>query len=238
MNLKGKRVLITGAARRLGREIAIHLAQAGCALTVHYNHSRSDAESLQKQIGCSLLQADFRTVRWEVLGKLLREIGEIDILINNASSFQKANWGEIAETLWDEEMAVNLKVPFFLSQTFGTQMKKRGAGKIINMVDIAARKPYVNYLPYSIAKAGVSSFTEALARALAPEVQVNAIAPGTVLFVDGLSDETKERILQKIPAKRTARVDEVLQTVDFLLSDVDYLTGQTIVLDGGRSLSW
>lgn len=238
MNLKGKRVFITGAARRLGREIATHLAKAGCIITVHYNHSRADAESLQKQIGCSLLQADFRTVPWEVLGKLLREIGDIDILINNASSFQKANWGEIKETLWDEEMAVNLKVPFFLSQTFGTQMKRRGAGKIINMVDVAARKPYVNYLPYSIAKAGVSSFTEALARALAPEVQVNAIAPGTVLFVDGLSEESKDKILQKIPAGRTAHVEEVLQTVDFLLSDVDYLTGQTIVLDGGRSLSW
>lgn len=238
MSLEGKRVFITGAARRLGREVAIHLAKSGCQVTVHYNRSRAEAESLRKETGCSLLQADFRTVPWEVLGKLMREVGEVDVLINNASTFQRSYWLEVNEALWDEELSVNLKVPFFLTQFFGSQMKKRGAGKIINMVDIAGQRPYLNYLPYSIAKAGVIAFTEAMARALAPEVQVNAIAPGTVLFVEGMSDEAREKIVEKIPLKRAARVDEVLKTFDYLLSDVDYLTGQTIVLDGGRSLSW
>jgi len=135
-------------------------------------------------------------------------------------------------------MAVNLKAPFFLAQHFGVQMKERGLGKILNMVDIAAQRPYLRYLPYSIAKAGVVSWTQALGRALAPEVQVNAIAPGTILFPEQFTEAAKSRIVKKIPAGRTATIDEFLRTVDFLLAGVDYITGQTILLDGGRTLSW
>jgi pteridine reductase len=238
MNLNGKRVLITGAARRLGREVAIHLSKAGCLVTAHYNHSRAEAESLKAETGCSLLQADFNSVTWEVLGKRMKELGDIDILINNASSFRKASWSEVDESLWEDEINVNLKTPFFLCQHFGKGMKQRGSGKIINMVDVAARHPYLSYLPYSVAKAGVIALTEALARALAPEVQVNAIAPGTILYMDGMTEEAKQKLVDRIPAKRIGTMDEFLKTVDFLLSDVDYITGQTIVLDGGRSLSW
>src|SRR5262249_21621217 len=128
------------------------------------------------------------------------------------------------------------KIPFFLSQHLGSQMKEQGYGKIINMADIAAFRSYLNYLPYSLAKNGIVALTKSLARALAPQVQVNAIAPGTILFPDDMSREDQEKMLAKIRAHRTATVQELLHVVDFLLSDVDYMSGQIITLDGGRSL--
>jgi len=234
-----KRVFITGAARRVGREIGLHLAKSGHEIIAHYNQSHSDALSLQKQIKCKLFQADFAKITVEDLrSRLNSEIGRVDILINNASSFQKSNWADVTEKIWDVEQAVNLKIPFFLSQHFGRAMKGNGSGKIINMADIAGYRGYLNYLPYSLAKSAMIAMTQALARALAPEVQVNAIAPGTILFVEGMGQETKEKIVRKIPAGRTGTMDELLHSIDFLLSDVDFITGQTIVLDGGRTLTW
>jgi NAD(P)-dependent dehydrogenase (short-subunit alcohol dehydrogenase family) len=239
MELKGKRVFITGAAKRLGRELAIHLSAAGCQMTVHFNKSKQEAETLQKEIRCSLFQADFSNDKTEKTLHRLQEEGiDADVLINNASSFERSGWQDLDEAFWDREMSVNLKTPFFLCRYFGSRMKKRGFGKIINMADIAAQRAYLPYLPYSIAKSGVVAMTSALARALAPEVQVNAIAPGTILFLDEMTEEDRKKILKKIPAGRTGTVNEFLKTVDFLLSDVDYITGQTILLDGGRSLNW
>jgi len=237
MNPSNKVVFVTGGARRLGREIALHLRETGFSIVVHYNKSRDEALSLQTQTGCRLFQADFTSIRIsELVDRLENEVGEVDALINNASVFQMRKWNQIDEQLWDEEMAVNLKMPFFLARHFGSRMKKKGSGKIINMSDIAAERPYLNYLPYSIARAGVPALTRALARILAPEVQVNAIAPGSILFAEDMPVASREAILKKIPARRTATTEELLHTVDFLLSDVDYITGQTIVLDGGRSL--
>jgi pteridine reductase len=239
MDLKGKKVFITGAARRLGWEVARHLIAAGCRVTAHYNHSKMQAEELQKQTGCRLFQADFSSIDINALrSRLDQEVGIVDIFISNASSFQKCEFESINEDLWDQEISINLKVPFFLSQHFGIRMKRKGSGKIIHMSDIAAERAYLPYIPYSIAKAGVVAMTAALARKLAPEVQVNSIAPGTILFVEDLSEEDRKKILKRIPAGRTGTVEEFLGTVDFLLSDVDYITGQTLVLDGGRSLTW
>jgi len=235
MDLKNKRVFITGAARRLGKQIALHLLKAGCDVTIHYNHSSQDAEAFRSD--CRVFQADFSAILITELKKRIdAELGAFDILINNASSFQRSPWNEVNEQLWDHEFAVNLKVPFFLSQHLGHQMKQQGFGKIINMADIAAFRSYLNYLPYSLAKSGLVAMTKALARALAPQVQVNAIAPGTILFPDDMSREDQERVLAKIPAHRTGTLQELLHVVDFLLSDVDYMSGQIITLDGGRSL--
>ena len=238
MNIKGKIVLVTGAGRRLGREVVSHLSRAGCSVITHYNRSAKEAEALRAETGCGIFQADFSTIKIADLRQRIdAEIGAVDILINNASSFQKAPWFDISEKLWDGEFAVNLKIPFFLAQHLGRKMKERRAGKIINLADIAGYRAYLNYLPYSLAKTGVIALTQALARALAPDVQVNAIAPGTVLFVEGLSEDSKTKIVQKIPARRIAKISEFLATIDYLLS-VDFLTGQTIVLDGGRTLTW
>jgi NAD(P)-dependent dehydrogenase (short-subunit alcohol dehydrogenase family) len=231
--------LITGGARRLGRSLAVYLRQAGCSIVVHYNRSKEDAGILQSEIGCRLFQADFSKISIKNLQERLKEeIGFVDILINNASTFSRSDWEDVNEDLWDNEMAVNLKVPFFLAHFFGQQMKANGVGKIISMTDIAAKRSYLSYLPYSIAKSGVVAFTQALARSLAPEVQVNAIAPGTILFPEDMPEDLQKTILNKIPLGRTCTMEEFLRTVDFLLSDVDYITGQTIVLDGGRSLTW
>jgi pteridine reductase len=239
MNLSGKQALITGGARRIGRELAVHLSSRGCEVIVHYNRSVREAETLRDQIGCRVFQADFSSISISDLVKRFeQERIDADILINNASHFAKCAWKEIKEENWDIQMQVDLKMPFFLSQHFGRKMKKKGEGKILNMVDVAAQRPYLNYLPYSIAKRGVEAMTQAFARALAPEVQVNAIAPGTILFEEGLPEEARQKLLRKIPAGRTATIQELLRTVDFLLSDADYITGQIIVLDGGRSLTW
>lgn len=239
MDLAGKTALITGGARRLGRAVAVHLRKAGCSIVVHYNHSESEARSLQAEIGCRLFQADFEKGSVKTLQtRFKEEIGFVDILINNASAFTRSDWEDITEELWDGDMTVNLKVPFFLAHFFGSQMKGKGLGKIISMADIAAERPYLSYLPYSIAKAGVVAFTRALARSFAPEVQVNAIAPGTILFPEEMDEDARKAIIENIPAGRICTIEEFLQTVDFLLSDVDYITGQTIVLDGGRSLKW
>jgi pteridine reductase len=239
MELKGKTAFITGAAKRLGRAVATHLHEKGCSIVVHYNESEKEASELQSQIGCRLFQADFSKISISKLQtRLKQEIGSIDILINNASSFEERDWQDIDEEAWDYDLKLNLKVPFFLAHYFGPLMKAKGCGKILNMSDIAADHPYLRHLPYSIAKAGIIAFTRALARPLAPEVQVNSIAPGTILFPDSMPKSTQETILHHIPAGRTATLQEFLRTVDFLLEDVDYITGQTIVLDGGRSLSW
>ena len=196
-----KTAFVTGAAKRLGRELAIHLSRTGHRIVAHYNRSEADAHSLQSATGCALFQADFAvTPVSDLKARLDSEVGPVDILVNNASCFTRSNWKEIDESLWEKELAVNLKAPFFLMQYFGERMKSTGKGKIVNLLDIAIERPYLFYLPYSIAKAGLASATRALARALAPEVQVNGIAPGTILFTENMTDTEKQKSLAKIPA--------------------------------------
>ena len=239
MELQGKRIFITGAARRLGREIAMHLSAKGCRVVAHYFRSAEDAHSLQKQTHCLLFQADFTTVDVsELRSRLDAEVGSVDILINNASTFREHHWTSVGEEFWNDELSVNLKIPFFLMQHFGPKMKLQGAGKIINLGDIAGQRPYLSYLPYSVAKAGIAGITRAFARALAPEVQVNSISPGTILFPESYDEPKKKELIARIPARRAGTVQELLNTIDFLLSDVDYITGQDIVMDGARSLTW
>jgi len=239
MLLKGKTAFITGGARRLGRAMALHLKQAGCTVIVHYNRSTADALSLQNEDGCSIFQADFAMLRIPELRKRLQqEIPVADILINNASIFNRSKWESISEEQWDQELAVNLKIPFFLCQFYGPLMKAAGGGKIINILDIAAERPYLHYLPYSVARAGGVSLTRAFARALAPEVQVNGIAPGTILLPEHVREEVGSDIIERIPAGRAGTVDELLHALDFLLLGGDFVTGQLLILDGGRTLTW
>src|SRR4030095_2867116 len=146
MVLSGKTVFITGGARRLGKSLASYLHQRGCSIVVHYNSSETEAKELQSQIGCRLFHADFSKITVQKLKNRLKdEIGSVDILMNNAGTFEERHWEDIDEDSWDHDLDVNLKIPFFLAHYFGPLMKAKGSGKIINMSDIAAEHPYLKH---------------------------------------------------------------------------------------------
>ena len=244
MDLSGRVCLVTGSARRLGRAIATALAERACRLAIHYRTSEGEARDLLASIrdrggegeifGADLRQAgSCETLIDDVVGRF----GRIDVLINSASVLRRTPIGEVTEEDWDNLVAVNLKAPFFCSQAAGKRMKEQGSGKIVNLADVAAMSPWKGYLPYSVAKAGLVALTRGLASALAPEVQVNAIAPGTILPPEGTPLEEVERLKRKIPLERTGTPADLVGVVLFLLEGGDFITGEVILLDGGRHLT-
>lgn len=242
MNLQERVVLITGAGTRLGQQIAIDLARRKMRIAIHYHRSIQGAQETLKQMShpeehrlfqanlCSLSELKNLVVSVE------RDLGPIAVLINNAADFYASPLGEATESQWDQLMDLNLKAPFFLSQEIGILMKQRGIGKIINLADVAGEKPWIHFLPYCISKAGVLSLTKGLAKALAPEVQVNAIAPGTVLPPpDGCEINTQRSIEQSL-LKRMGSPEDIVNAVRFFLEN-DFLTGVILPVDGGRMLT-
>ena len=217
MDLKNRTVLVTGAGVRLGQAIAVSLGLQGMKVALHYHQSMEGAkETLDliggdiKQHGC--FQADLRQVsKIELLIQHIEEkLGQIDVLINNAADFFPTPLGEVSESEWDHLISLNLKAPFFLSQLVGTSMLKQGQGKIVNIVDVAAERPWPQFLPYCASKAGLVSLTKGLAKALAPAVQVNAVAPGTMLPPHQISSFSQDlaierSLLKKIFASRSKR---------------------------------
>ncbi len=250
MILRGKNVLITGAARRIGREIALTLAESGACILIHYNRSRREAEGLQKEIalngGKSLLfQADFskpKNLSAEIK-KLTREVyrqaKSVDVLINNASIFYPTPLENITEKDWDSFLTVNLKSPFFLSKEIGLRMLKQKSGKIINLIDWTAERPQADYLPYCISKAGLLAATRGLAKVLAPHVQVAGIAPGPILPPEFLSGKKlKARAAAgKTLLKKFGNPRDIAQTVKYLVEGTDFVTGVFLPVDGGASLA-
>ncbi|MCZ6691979.1 MAG: SDR family oxidoreductase [Planctomycetota bacterium] len=243
MNLQGRISLVTGAARRLGREVALGLARRGSRVGVHYHRSEREAIELVGEIRkaggeAEPFGADLRDA--EACRRLIEMVathfGTVDILVNNASTFIRTPLEEASEEDWDNLLSVNLKAPFFCSQAAGALMKKGGAGKIINLADVAALRPWKEYIPYSVAKAGLVALTKGLAKALAPEVQVNAIAPGTILPPEGTSVEEQERWARATPLGRLGKTSELVDAVLFLLEGGDFITGEVLSLDGGRHL--
>lgn len=249
MILHGKNVLITGAARRIGREIALTLARSGARILIHYNRSRREAETLQKEIvrggGKALLfQADFsrpKNLHAEIkkfAGKVYREAGKVDLLINNASIFYPTPLAKVTEKDWDAFLTVNLKSPFFLSKEIGLRMFKQKSGKIINLIDGTAERPNADFLPYGISKAGLLAATRGLAKALAPHVQVNGIGPGPILppeFAGG--KKTKAAAASKTLLKRFGNPRDIAQTVKYLAEGTDFVTGVFLPVDGGASIA-
>lgn len=238
--LAGQVALVTGGARRIGRSIALALGGAGASVAVHYNTSNVEAAEvvgcLQKAgVEALALQADLSQV--DSLRPLTAEaeekLGAIDILINNAAIFEPIPWNKITEKDWDRFLGINLKAQFFLAQAVAAGMKERGRGTIINLVSLGGVKVWPSYIPYGVSKAGLIHLTKLLARALAPEVRVNAIAPGTIEFEDS---EIDEKYALKAPLKRTGRGDDIAATALFLCTSADYITGQIFVVDGGHSL--
>jgi NAD(P)-dependent dehydrogenase (short-subunit alcohol dehydrogenase family) len=244
MDLKGKVALVTGAGRRLGRAIAVALADRGSILAIHYWSSRTLAEEVSAQIEHAGGRAKpFRANLEQVseiermTAEVLATFGRIDVLINSASVFVRKPFEEITERDWDTNLNTNLKAPFFLSKFAGAAMRRNGAGKIINLGDWAGIRPYKNYIPYSVSKAGLIGLTRALAKALAPEVQVTCIALGPVMPPDDYDAFEIDRLRNATLTKRLGSPDDVVRAVLFLCEGTDYATGSTLMLEGGRVLN-
>jgi pteridine reductase len=242
----GKVALVTGAARRIGAEIASQLHEAGFNLVLHYNRSARDAQTLCESLNAVrpesavVLHADLRKL--DAIERLAQAATQqwqrIDVLVNNASSFFPTPIGEITESDWDNLFGTNLKAPLFLSQALASALR-RNRGCIINLADIHAERPLAGHPVYCAAKAGNVMLTKSLAKELAPEVRVNGIAPGAILWPEKageLSEENKAKILNRIALKRLGDPCDIARTICFLVMDAPYITGQIVAVDGGRSL--
>jgi pteridine reductase len=201
MELKNKVALVTGAARKVGRTIAVRLAQRGAAVAIHYNRSRRAAEVVASEIRrlgsrAEIFGAEFESVDEieRMTSEVLTTFGRIDVLVNNASVFYRKPLEDLAERNWDLNLNTNLKAPFFLAKSAGLAMRRQGAGKIINIGDWAGIRPYNDYLPYTVSKSGLIGLTRALAKALAPEVQVNCVALGPVMPWEEYDEDELQRI--------------------------------------------
>jgi NAD(P)-dependent dehydrogenase (short-subunit alcohol dehydrogenase family) len=243
MELEGKVALVTGAGRRVGRAIAVALAERGMAVAAHYRTSRAEAESLAAEIERGGGKAQVFSANLEHVGEIesmvnaaLQTFGRIDVLINSASVFYRKALEHLTEQDWDLNLDVNLKAPFFAAKFAGAAMRRQGAGKIVNIGDWAAIRPYQNYLPYTVAKSGLIGLTRALAKALAPEVQVNCVALGPVLPPEDYGVEEIEQLRKQTLTKTLGSPRDVAQAVLFLCEGTDFATGSTLLLDGGRLL--
>ncbi|MFM2322462.1 MAG: hypothetical protein RLZZ225_615 [Pseudomonadota bacterium] len=243
-----KVVLITGAAKRVGAAIARHCHHLGMRVAIHYRESAQAALALcqtlnqQRPDSAIALPANLKdTLKLEdLVAAVIKEWGQLDVLINNASSFYPVPFAKVSAIVWEDLIASNLKGPFFLSQLAAPYLKAQ-KGCIINLVDIQAQRPLRNYSVYCIAKAGLVMLTKSLAKELGPEIRVNAIAPGIVLWPD---DDTefnatlRQKIIAKNALKRAGTPQDIANTVAFLIQQADFITGQVIAVDGGRSLGY
>lgn len=241
MEVQGKVALVTGSGVRVGRAIALALAERGMNLAVHYNESGGPAEEtvgLARAIGveaepfrCDLSRTD--TIP-EMIGGIDRRWGRLDVVVNSAAVFPRTPWGEIEEAVWDRVMAINVKAPFFTAWHAVGLMRRGGGGKIVNIADWAGLRPYLHYLPYLVSKGGVITMTKAMAKELAPEITVNAVAPGPVLLPEDFDEEESESIRKSTLLDRLGSPEDIAASVVFLVEMTDFVTGHVLVVDGGR----
>jgi pteridine reductase len=244
--LTGRVALVTGAAKRLGAAIARGLHAEGASVVIHFHRSASAAEQISAELNslrsnsCSTVQAELlqATGLHAVVAHTVERFGQLDILINNASSFYPTPLGTITENHWDDLIGTNLKAPLFLAQAAAPYLQ-RHSGLIINMIDIHAQRPLPQHPVYCIAKAGLAMLTRSLARELGPQIRVNGIAPGPVLWPEGgLATSLKDEIVTKTLLKRSGSPADIVRAVLFFAKDAPYVTGQILVVDGGRSVGW
>lgn len=244
-NNQNKVALITGGGRRIGAAIATILHENGFNLALHYRNSRADAQALQQSLNQKrpdsvvLIQADLHITQG--LGTLVKStvdrLNRLDLVVNNASSFYPTPVGKATEQDWDDLMGSNLKAPFFLAQA-ATCALKQSRGCIINIVDIHSERPLKEHSIYCMAKAGLAMMTKSLAKELGPEVRVNGVSPGAILWPENDMDElTQQRIVSRNFLKRQGSPEDIAQTVLFLATQAPYITGQVLAVDGGRSLN-
>jgi len=237
--LEGQVALVTGAGKRIGRSIALRLAEEGAAVAVNYATSRSDAEAVAGEIAAGgsralAIQADV-TKRPEVqkmFAAVEKEFGRLDILVNNAGAFFAAKFEELTDEQWNGILDINLKSQFLCAQAAAPIMKRQGRGRIINISSLGGMLPWPSYTHYCVSKAGSIMLTRCLARALAPEILVNSIAPGTIQFPGEAPDE---EYIRRVPLHRTGTGDDIAEAVVYLAT-ADFVTGQVLAVDGGRLL--
>ena len=242
--LHGKVALITGAAQRIGAAMAETLHAEGLNLALHYRKSKQAAHALQQKLNARransvvLIQADLldNAKVAHMVQDAIQAWGRLDILINNASSFYPTPKGSVTDGHWNEIMGSNLKAPFFAAQAAARALSET-AGCIINIADIHAERPLKTYPVYSAAKAGLVMLTKALACELAPQVRVNAIAPGAILWPEEIDEITQQRIISRSLLKRQGSPEDIARAALFLVRDAGYITGQVIAVDGGRSIN-
>ena len=245
MNLSGKVALVTGGAKRIGRATALELARRGCDVAIHYHTSRADAEQTAADIRAlgrraMLLCANLAdpTAARALPGQVAAELGRLDVLINNASMFEEMSLESFTVEHWNCTLAVNLTAPMVLSHAAFPLLRASRAGRIVNLSDISAERPWTSHLGYCVSKAALSCLTVALASAMAPDVYVNAVALGVALFPENYTEARKKEVIRNIPALRPGTIEEVAATICFLVDGSDYITGAVLACDGGRSLAW
>jgi pteridine reductase len=239
-----KIAFVTGAARRVGKAIALALADRGAHVVITYNTSATEAQETLREItarGVQGMALQGNITRRDEVNAVVQHViarfGRIDILVNNASNYYKTPFDTLTEAQWDDLVGTNLKGTFLVSKRVGDEMLKAGAGKIINLADWAGFRPYKDYLPYCVAKAGVIALTKALAKTLAPQIQVNAVAPGPVMLPEDFNDSQREAVVRATPLKRIGSSSDIAQTVLFLVEGSDFITGAIIPVDGGRLIA-
>ncbi len=241
-NSRGKLALITGSAKRIGAAIAINFARAGYDIIVHYNTSELEAKEVVKTISelgreVMMLKADLETELDLFIDQinnsnLVKNRGGIDVLVNSASKYEKIPFSQTTPESWDSMHNINSKVPYFLTRGLLSNLKKV-KGCIINMVDTSYNQPWKFYSNYCASKASLHNQTLCLSQELAPDIRVNGIAPGAIVFPEWIDEKEKESILNQIPLKREGTVEEIAQTALFLADGPAYITGQIIAVDGG-----
>jgi pteridine reductase len=245
-SLQGRWALITGAARRVGASIARILHENGAGVAIHYRASAQPALDLATELNATrpgsafAVQADLldNSQLTGMVAEVVARTGRLDVLVNNASSFYATPLASVTGAQWEDLIGTNLRAPLFLSQAALPHLEA-SQGVIINLIDIHAIRPLRDHPVYGAAKAGLAMLTRAMARDLAPTVRVNGVAPGAVLWPDdGIADSTRASIIRQIPMKRAGSPQDISRCVLYLVRDADYVTGQILVVDGGRSIGW
>jgi pteridine reductase len=244
MKIRGKVVLITGSSDRVGRAIALTLAGKGAKVVTHYHTNKEKGQKTVAEItdmgeNAILVQGELsKTDDWtKIKNEILTTYGGIDVLINNAAIFYKTPFFDSREEDWDNFMNINLKSIYLGSQIIGQLMYGQKSGKIINISDVSSETIWEDYIPYCVSKAGVVSMTKGLAKALAPHVTVNCIAPGTVLLAKSYDKKEEQNLINRTPLKRIGSPQDIANTALFLIEGSDFITGTTIKVDGGRTLT-
>jgi len=235
---------VTGAAKRVGRAIALELGRCGANVVVHYHTSAEAAAATVRElealgVAAVALGADLlRTDEVETLAREAeRRTGGVSVLVNSASNYFRVPFDRLTEAVWDQSLDANLKAPFLLSWHLGRAMRERGEGRIVNIADWAGERPYRDYLPYCVSKAGLVCLTKALAKELAPAVLVNAVAPGPVVAPEGMPTAERDAIARVTPLRRFGTAEDVARCVRFLAAEADFSTGGVFHVDGGRLIA-